>query len=201
MATQAAGKPPDEGGEHGPVRPVHTWSRVGSPEDSDLMTQHEHLHLRGGGCAAQQQDQPPSTCRKIRYSNRGDTTVIVPERGARRSTLVNGRARHSGTPQAGGGGPGRRIRDAGVEDRLARNRWCVRESDLGWARAARPDSSPHPSRTPGRKDTVQRLPRGVRGAVGVVQRPSRVDLGLLGLRPCFRVPHPGAGALRSDQST
>ena len=39
MATQAAGKPPDEGGEHGPVRPVHTWSRVGSPEDSDLMTQ------------------------------------------------------------------------------------------------------------------------------------------------------------------
>ena len=58
MATQAAGKPPDEGGEHGPVRPVHTWSRVGSPEDSDLMTQHEHLHLLRGGRAAQQQDQP-----------------------------------------------------------------------------------------------------------------------------------------------
>jgi hypothetical protein len=45
MATQAAGMPPDEGGEHGPVRPVPTWSRVGSAEDSDLMTQHEHRHL------------------------------------------------------------------------------------------------------------------------------------------------------------
>ena len=58
MATQAAGKPPDEGGEHGPVRPAHTWSRVGSLKDSDLMPQHEQLHLLGGGRAAQQQDQP-----------------------------------------------------------------------------------------------------------------------------------------------
>jgi hypothetical protein len=58
MATQAAGMPPDEGGEHGPVRPVHTWSRVGSAEDSDLMAQHEHLHLLEGARAAQQQAQP-----------------------------------------------------------------------------------------------------------------------------------------------
>ena len=39
------------------------------------MTQHEHLHLLRGGRAAQQQDQP-STCRKIRYSPR----KVAPER-------------------------------------------------------------------------------------------------------------------------
>ena len=44
MARQAAGQPSDEGGEHGLVRPVHMWSRVDSPKDSDLMTQHEQLH-------------------------------------------------------------------------------------------------------------------------------------------------------------
>ena len=28
MATQCSGQPPHEGGEHGPVRPVHAWSWV-----------------------------------------------------------------------------------------------------------------------------------------------------------------------------
>ena len=79
MATQRSGHPPHESGEHGPVRPVHTWSRVGSPEDSDLMTQHEHLTSFEEDVRPSSRTSP-STCRKIRYSNRNDTTVIVPER-------------------------------------------------------------------------------------------------------------------------
>ena len=55
------------------------------------MTQHEHLHLLGGGRAAQQQDQARAPCRKIRYSNRNDTTVIVPR--ARSTPLTAGRRR------------------------------------------------------------------------------------------------------------
>ena len=37
VATQCAGQPPDEGGEHGPVRPVQAWSRVGAAQDGDLI--------------------------------------------------------------------------------------------------------------------------------------------------------------------
>ena len=58
MATQRSGQPPDEGGEHGPVRPVQAWSWVGAAQDGDLVAQHEELDVLGGGRAAHQQDQP-----------------------------------------------------------------------------------------------------------------------------------------------
>ena len=43
MATQCSGQPLDEGGEHGPVRPVHAWSWVGAAQDCDLVPQYEEL--------------------------------------------------------------------------------------------------------------------------------------------------------------
>ena len=58
MATQCAGQPPHERGEHGPVRPVHARSWVGAAQDGDLVAQHEELDVLGGGRAAHQQDQP-----------------------------------------------------------------------------------------------------------------------------------------------
>ena len=58
MATQRSGQPPDERGEHGPVRPLQAWSRVGAAQHGDLVAQHEELDVLGGGRAAQQQDQP-----------------------------------------------------------------------------------------------------------------------------------------------
>ena len=51
MATHCAGQLPDEGGEHGPVRPVQAWSWVGAAQHGDLVTQHEELDVLGGGCA------------------------------------------------------------------------------------------------------------------------------------------------------
>ena len=47
MATQGLGQPPDEGGEDGPVRPVHVWSWVGAAEDGDLVPQDEELDVLG----------------------------------------------------------------------------------------------------------------------------------------------------------
>ena len=58
MATQRSGQPPDERGEHGPVRPVHTWSGVGAAQDGDFVAQDEELDVLGGGRATRQQDQP-----------------------------------------------------------------------------------------------------------------------------------------------
>ena len=58
MAAQCSGQPPDEGGEHGPVRPVQPWSWVGAAEYGDLVPQHEQFDVLGGGRAAHQQDQP-----------------------------------------------------------------------------------------------------------------------------------------------
>ena len=58
VATQCAGQPPDESGEHGPVRPVHARSWVGPAQDGDLVPQHEELDVLGSGRAAHQQDQP-----------------------------------------------------------------------------------------------------------------------------------------------
>jgi hypothetical protein len=63
------------------------------------MTQHEQLHLLGGGRAASSRTSP-STCRKIRYRNRSDTTVIVPEQRCAPIIAGHRRARHYGTPQA-----------------------------------------------------------------------------------------------------
>ena len=40
MAAQCSGQPPDEGGEHGPVGPVHTRSWVGAAQDGDFVAQH-----------------------------------------------------------------------------------------------------------------------------------------------------------------
>ena len=54
MATQRAGQPPDERGEHGPVGPVHARSWVGAAQDGDLVAQHEELDVLRGGRAAQQ---------------------------------------------------------------------------------------------------------------------------------------------------
>jgi hypothetical protein len=53
MATQCAGQPPREGGEHGPVRPVHAWSWVGAAQDGDLVAQHEELDVLGDERAVQ----------------------------------------------------------------------------------------------------------------------------------------------------
>jgi hypothetical protein len=57
MAAQCSGQPPNEGGEHGPVRPVQAWSRIGAAKHGDLVPQHEELDVLGGGRADQQQDQ------------------------------------------------------------------------------------------------------------------------------------------------
>ena len=47
MATQCAWQPPHEGGEHGPVGPIHAWSWVGAAQDGDLVPQHEELDVLG----------------------------------------------------------------------------------------------------------------------------------------------------------
>jgi hypothetical protein len=54
MATQCAGQPSDERGEHGPVRPVQARSRVGAAKHRDLMAQHEELDIPGGRRADRQ---------------------------------------------------------------------------------------------------------------------------------------------------
>jgi hypothetical protein len=58
MAAQCSGQPLDQGGEHGPVRPVQAWSGVGAAQYGDLVPQHEQFDVLGGGRAAQQRDQP-----------------------------------------------------------------------------------------------------------------------------------------------
>ena len=96
MATQCAGQPPHERGEHGPVRPVQAWSWVGAAQDGDLVAQHEELDVLGGGRAAQQQDQP---------EHLPEDQVQQPQRHAgimsdQRSPLVSDPGPTSGTPQA-----------------------------------------------------------------------------------------------------
>ena len=58
VAAQCSRQPPDQCGEHGPVRPIQAWSGVGAAPDGDLVPQHEQFDVLGGGRAAQQQDQP-----------------------------------------------------------------------------------------------------------------------------------------------
>ena len=95
MATQCAGQPPDERGEHGPVRPVQARSWVGAAQHGDLVAQHEELDVLGGGRAAQQQDQP---------EHLPEDQVQQPQRHAgimsdQRSPLVSDPGPTSGTPQ------------------------------------------------------------------------------------------------------
>jgi len=62
MAAQPLGQPLDEGGEHGPVGPVHAWSWVGATEHRDLMSQHEELDVLGRRSKRKQdQRSRPST--------------------------------------------------------------------------------------------------------------------------------------------
>jgi hypothetical protein len=54
----APGQRRDEGGEHGPVRPIQARSWIGATQDGDLVPQHKQLDILGGGRTAHQQDQP-----------------------------------------------------------------------------------------------------------------------------------------------
>jgi len=102
MATQRSGQPRDEGGEHGPVRPVQAWTWVGATQDGDLVAQHEELvaqheelDILGGGGTAHQQDQP---------KHLPEDQVRQPQRYSgimsdRRSPLASDPAPSSGTPQ------------------------------------------------------------------------------------------------------
>ena len=94
MATQCSGQPPHEGGEHGPVRPVHARSWVGAAQDGDLVAQHEELDVLGGGRAAHQQDQPEHLPEdQVQQPQRH--VGIMPDQ---RSPLVSDPGPTSGTP-------------------------------------------------------------------------------------------------------
>ena len=58
MGSERSGQPPHERSEHGPVRPVHTWSWVGAAQDGYLVPEHKEFDVLGGGRAAHQQDKP-----------------------------------------------------------------------------------------------------------------------------------------------
>jgi hypothetical protein len=47
MGSQCSGLSLDEGGEHGPVRPVQAWSWVGAAEHGDFVAQHESEWIAG----------------------------------------------------------------------------------------------------------------------------------------------------------
>jgi hypothetical protein len=94
MATQCAWQPRDEGGEHGPVRPVQPRAWVGATQDGDLVAQHEELDILGGGRTAHQQDQP---------KHLPEDQVRQPQRHSgimsdRRSPLVSSPGPSSDTP-------------------------------------------------------------------------------------------------------
>jgi hypothetical protein len=57
MPPKCSRQPPDQSGEHGTVRPVQAWPRVGAAEHGDLVPEHEELDVLAGGRAAHQQDQ------------------------------------------------------------------------------------------------------------------------------------------------
>ena len=94
-ATQCAGQPPHERGEHGPVRPVQARTWVGTAQDGDLVAQHEELDVLGDGRATRQQDQP---------EHPPEDQVQQPQRHAgimsdQRSPQVSDPGPTSGTPQ------------------------------------------------------------------------------------------------------
>jgi len=95
VATQCAGQPPDELGEHGPVRPVQARTWVGAAQDRNLVAQHEELDVFSGGRATRQQDQP---------EHQPEDQVQQPQRHAgimsdQRSPMVSDPGPTSGTPQ------------------------------------------------------------------------------------------------------
>ena len=53
-AAQCPRQPLNEGGQHGPVRPVHARSWLGAAEHSDLVAEREKLDVLGGGGAGHQ---------------------------------------------------------------------------------------------------------------------------------------------------
>ena len=79
MATQRSRQPPDERGEHGPVCPSPggvsgSCGGVRRPRAVD-----EQLDVLDGGRATSSPSSP-STCWKIKYNSRSDTTEIMPNR-------------------------------------------------------------------------------------------------------------------------
>src|SRR3954453_13312055 len=95
MAAQCPGQSPDEGGEHGPVRPVQAGSRVDATEYGDLVDSTR------SSTSLVEDVRPiswtnPSTCRKIKYSRRSDNAGIMSDQ---RSSLVSDPSPTSGTPQ------------------------------------------------------------------------------------------------------
>jgi len=55
---QCPRQPPHEGGEYGPVCPVHARTRVGAAQDGDLVAEDEEFDVLGRGRTTRQQDQP-----------------------------------------------------------------------------------------------------------------------------------------------
>ena len=96
MGSQCSGQPSDERGEHGSVRPVQPWPRVGAAQDGDLVAQHEELDVLGGGRSGHQQEQP---------EHLPEDQVQQPQRHVgimpnQLSPLVSDPAPSSGTPHA-----------------------------------------------------------------------------------------------------
>jgi hypothetical protein len=86
VATQCAGQPPHEGGEHGSVRPVQARRWVGAAQDGDFVPEHEELDVLGGGRAARQQDQPEHLP-EHQVQQRAPRGAVVADGGERPSVL------------------------------------------------------------------------------------------------------------------
>ena len=95
MATQCWGQPLDQGGEHGPVSPVQAWSRVAAAQDGVSWRSTRNSTFLGEDVRHDEQANP-STCRKIKWSNRNDTLGSCPTVGYRWSRP----GPSSGTPPA-----------------------------------------------------------------------------------------------------
>jgi hypothetical protein len=57
MSAQQAGQPPHQRGEHCAIRPVHSWTWIRAAQHSDLVPQHQQLHVLGRRGPAEQ-DKP-----------------------------------------------------------------------------------------------------------------------------------------------